>query len=94
MATYFMFGKYTPAAIEGVGADRTRKAIELIEDLGGKVRGIYGLLGQHDLVLILDLPDTGTAMKISVALHGMTGIAFSTEPAVSVDEFDQLMSRD
>ena len=91
MATYFMFGKYTPDAIRGVSPDRTRKAIELIEDHNGKVQGIYGLLGEHDLVLILDLPDTGTAMKISVALHRMTGISFCTEPAVSVEEFDHLM---
>ena len=92
MSTYFMFGKYTPDAIKGLGPDRTRKAIELIEDHDGTVQGIYGLLGEHDLVLILDLPDVGRAMQISVALHRMTGIAFCTEPAVSVEEFDRLMS--
>lgn len=92
MSTYFMFGKYSPGAIEGLSPDRTRRAIELIEDHDGKVEGIYGLLGEHDLVLILDVPDVGRALQISVGLHKMTGIGFSTEPAVSVDEFDRLIN--
>jgi hypothetical protein len=30
-------------------------------------------------------------MKVSVALHKLTGISFSTSPAVQVEEFDRMM---
>jgi hypothetical protein len=32
------------------------------------------------------------AMKASVGLHKLTGIAFTTAPAVSVEVFDNLMA--
>jgi uncharacterized protein with GYD domain len=51
---------------------------------------MHALLGQNDLVFIADLPGNDTAMKASVALAKTTGIAFSTSPAVTVEEFDKL----
>jgi hypothetical protein len=41
-------------------------------------------------VLIVDLPDTARAMATSAALAKSTGIAFTTAPAVTVEEFDKL----
>jgi uncharacterized protein with GYD domain len=91
MATYFMFGKYSAEAMKGMSADRTEKAAALVKKYGGEVKSAYALLGEHDLVLIVELPDTGQAMKTSVALSKLTGIAFTTSPAVSVEEFDKMM---
>jgi uncharacterized protein with GYD domain len=51
----------------------------------------YALLGQHDLVLIAELPDTEHAIKASVELSKLTGIAFTTSPAVAVEDFDKLI---
>jgi uncharacterized protein with GYD domain len=62
----------------------------MIEKFGGKLNSAYAILGEQDLVLITDFPDTETAMKTSVALSKMLGIGFSTAPAVMVERFDQL----
>jgi len=51
------------------------------------------MLGEKDLLFILAFPRMEQAMKASVALSKMTGIAFTTCPAVSVEEFDRLMAR-
>lgn len=91
MATYLMFGKYTSAAAKGISADRTAKASDLVKQLGGQVKEIYALLGEHDLLLVVDLPDTATAMKASIALLEMTGVSFSSVPALPVAEFDRLV---
>ena len=93
MATFFMFGKYTADALKGISPDRTKKAVETLVNFGGKVDSMYTLLGEHDLVLIVDFPGIGEAMKASVALSKQTGIGFSTEPAISVDQFDKLMMK-
>ena len=90
MSTFFMFGKYSSEAVKQISAERTGKATSLIEGFGGKVNSMYALLGQHDLVLIVDLPGVEEAMKTSLALSKLTGIAFSTSPAVSVDTFDKI----
>ena len=91
MATYFMFGKYSPEGMKGISAGRTTKTLALIKKHGGELRAGYALLGDVDLVLIVDLPDTAQAMKTSAALTKLLGVSFSTAPAVSVEEFDKLM---
>ena len=91
MATYFMFGKYSLEGMKGISAGRTAKTLALLKKYGGEFKGGYALLGDVDLVLIVDLPDTGQAMKTSAALGKLLGVSFSTAPAVSVEEFDKLM---
>ena len=93
MATFFMFGKYSADALKGISAKRTEKAAALVEKFGGEVKSGYALLGEYDLVLIVELSDTEQAMQTSVALSKLTGIAFTTAPAVSVEAFDRIMDK-
>jgi len=92
MATYFMFGRYSPDAMKEISAERTDKAVALVKKYGGEVKSGYALLGEHDLVLIVDLPDTEQAMKTSIALTKLLGISFSTSPAATMEDFDKMMA--
>lgn len=92
MATFIMFGTYSEEAMSEISPQRTDKAVQVIEGLKGKIISLYALLGEADLVFIVDFPDIQHAMKASVALNKATGIAFTTAPAVTVNEFDKLMS--
>jgi uncharacterized protein with GYD domain len=91
MATYFMFGKYSLEAVKAINPKRTDDAVALIRQNGGELKSGYALLGDVDLVLIVDLPDTERAMKTSAALGKLLGISFSTAPAVSMADFDKFM---
>ena len=91
MATYMLFGKYSQDLVKKISARRTDKATELINKYGGEVKSGYALLGETDLVLVLELPDTEHAMKVSVGLSKLLGISFRTAPAVSVEDFDKIM---
>lgn len=90
MGTFFMFGNYSPDSIQKISAKRTGETKALIEKFGGKLKSGYALLGEKDLVLIVELPGKEEAIKTSVALSKMLGIGFSTAPAVTVETFDQL----
>lgn len=92
MATFLMFGKYSAQALQDMSAARTQQAVEAIKKLGGEVQAMYATLGEHDLVLVVSLPGAAEAMKVSVALGRMTGIGFTTAPAVTVEEFDKLLA--
>ena len=92
MKTFFMFGKYTPEAIREMSIERTQQVISEIRNLGGEITAMNALLGEYDLLFCVTLPDIEDAIKASVALHKLTGITFSTSPAVTVETFDQLMS--
>ena len=89
--TFFMFGKYSSEAMGEINAKRTAAARDLIEKLGGSIKAMYALLGQYDLVLIVELPTMTDAMKAAVAMGRETGISFCTAPAITVAEFDKLL---
>lgn len=92
MTSFFLFGSYTQDALDGIDADRTKKAEEVINGYGGKLRSVYALLGEYDIVMIVDLPGVPEALQISIALTRDTGIAFSSCPAIAVADFDRLAS--
>jgi uncharacterized protein with GYD domain len=91
MATYVMFGRYSPETLKAVSAQRTDEALAIVKKYGGKFKAGYALLGEVDLVVVLDLPDTKRAMQASAALTKLLGVSFRTAPAVTVEEFDKLM---
>jgi len=92
MPIFMMFGKYSSEALKGISADRTKKAIDIIKNHGGKVISMYAVLGEHDLVFTLDFPDSEKALASSVVLNKLTGISFTTSPVVEVEKFDKLMA--
>jgi uncharacterized protein with GYD domain len=93
MPIFMMFGKYTGNSLKNVSAQRTKKAVKIIEKNGGKVIAMYAVMGEHDLVFTLDFPDLDKALSASAALNMLTGISFSTSPVVDVEKFDHLMSK-
>lgn len=91
MQTFVMMGKYSAEAVKDISANRTEKAVGLIKELGGKVLSMYALLGGYDLVLITEFPSLQVAMKASLGLDILTGISFSSYPAISVADFDKML---
>jgi uncharacterized protein with GYD domain len=92
MATYFLFGKYSSDAMKDMNAARTVKANKLIQKHGGKIKSIYALTGEKDLVIIATFPGTEKAVKSSIAITKLTGIAFTTSEAIAVEDFDKMIS--
>ena len=84
MATYLMFGSYTIDSVKKISPQRTDDAEDLIKKHGGKLKGGYALLGEDDILLIVELKDAERAMQASVALSKLLGIAFTTAPAVPI----------
>jgi uncharacterized protein with GYD domain len=92
MPIFMMFGKYSSEALKGISPERTDKAVEVIKKNGGKVISMCAVLGEHDLVLTLDFPDSEKALAASVELNKLTGITFTTSPVVEVEKFDKLIA--
>ncbi len=92
MATFLMYGKYSPDALKEMSADRTQRAVDLTGQFGGKIESMYATLGEHDLVFVTSFPGLEDAIRASVELTRMTGISFATAPAVTVEEFDKMIS--
>ncbi|MFH1825323.1 MAG: GYD domain-containing protein [Candidatus Firestonebacteria bacterium] len=87
---FLMLGKYSLDAVQKISTDRTEKVVSLIEKAGGKVNLMYVLLGSYDLVFLVDLPNIQKVIKASIAITKLTGISFTTFPAIDVEEFDKI----
>lgn len=89
MATFMMFGRYSAQGLKGISAKRTEETKALIKEHGGELLSGYAVAGGIDIVLTVELPDNARAMAVSAGLTKLTGVAFTTSPAVTLEEFDK-----
>lgn len=57
----------------------------------GEIVAQYTLLGEDDLLFIINFPSVDDVIKTSVALNKLTGISFHSVPAVPVEQFDKII---
>lgn len=91
MTTFIMTGKYSVESIKQISGERTTKGVQIVQQCGGKFVAAYATMGETDLLVIVEFPGVGEAIRASVALNKALGIAFSTVPAIRVEEFDKLV---
>ncbi|MFO1126069.1 MAG: GYD domain-containing protein [Methylocystis sp.] len=92
MPKYLFQATYSAEGIKGVERDTAsgRKAAlkKAIEALGGKLEAFYLSFGEHDWVLLADLPDNVSATAFSFAVSGSGLLRVTTMPLVTVEETD------
>jgi len=79
MAAYRMLGRNSMDAIKAIIEKRTDMASCLNKQDGGVLGAGYTLLGEVDLVLIVDIPNTESAMKASATLSKLLGITLEQQ---------------
>ena len=92
MTTFLMFGKYSAEGIKGISAARTVEAQKIIKMNSGEMVSAYILLGENDLLLIVNFPGIDEVIKSSVALSKLFGISISTSPAITAEHFDKIVA--
>ncbi len=74
MALYVMLGNLKGEAFGKLESleERDRKLKGLMESLGGKIVGLYYMIGRYDFVLIFDMPAKENLVKLLAILgkHG------------------------
>jgi len=91
MPKYITLFRYT-GAIEGGGPERFAEAKQIVEDEGGEILAVYGVLGPYDIVSVFESPDNRTAMKGAAKVGNLIGAKTVTMPAVERDDFLQLLT--
>jgi uncharacterized protein with GYD domain len=70
MAYYMIQSAYTPqgwAALVKNPHDRLEAVRPVVERLGGRIMSGWMMLGEYDLMLILDMPDNASVAALSIA---------------------------
>ena len=92
MAKYLIQGSYTVDGIKGLlkeGASGRRNAVkQAVEGLGGRLESIYYAYGDADVFVIADVPDTVSALALSLAANASGTVKVTSTPLITVEEFD------
>jgi uncharacterized protein with GYD domain len=74
--------------------DRIEKVTPAIDGLGGRVECAYYAFGEHDIVLICEMPDNATAAAFALAVGaGGTVGSYKTTVLLTPEEAVQAMTK-
>jgi uncharacterized protein with GYD domain len=73
--------------------ERHKRAVEHAEERGAKVLASYALVGQYDFLVVLEAPDTKTAVYVLTkeAEHG--NVRYQTMQAIPMANFSELVEK-
>ena len=96
MAKYLVQASYSAEGLRGLAKENAsgRKAAvqSAVKAAKGKLEAMYFCFGEHDVMLIVDLPDNASAAAISLAAGASGMVRLSTTPLLTVDEVDQALA--
>lgn len=97
MPKFMIKASYNAEGVKGIvkeGGTARRDAInKLIVSLGGQIEAFYFAYGDNDAFVIVDLPDTSTALAISLAVNATGAVRCNTMPLITAEEMDAARSR-
>ncbi|MCK5423141.1 MAG: GYD domain-containing protein [Deltaproteobacteria bacterium] len=89
MQTYVTLWKYTKDGLMDI--KKTPKRFEFVKKVinsaGGKLLSIYGLVGEYDVVTVMEMPDEKAAAATILKICSTGRITSQTMIALSLDDF-------
>jgi uncharacterized protein with GYD domain len=97
MPKFLVEASYTAEGHKGLAKEKAsgRKAVvaQAIKKLGGKLEAMYFCLGEHDVILIADLPDHLSAAALGSAACATGMVHTKTTVLLTVAETDEALSK-
>lgn len=89
MPIYITLWKYTRDGLVDIHNTRARFAgvKKIIESQGGKLREIYALIGEYDIITIVEMPNKSALTAAILKICASGRITANTLTAMHVEEF-------
>ena len=89
MPAYVTLWKYTRDGLMDMKntPNRYEAVKKIISDAGGKLLSIYGLVGEYDVVTIMEMPDEKVAASTILKICSKGRITSQTMTALPIDDF-------
>ena len=92
MSKYLIEASYTNDGVKGVlreGGSGRRAAIEqLITAAGGTVESFYFVFGDHDVIVVVEMPDNATMAAVSLGVSAAGGARTAVRVLLTPEEID------
>ena len=95
MQTYITLFKFTDQGIKNI-KDIPRlmeEAIKNFEAMGGKVIGLYTLMGEYDIITIGEAPSDEIVMTFKMALGSRGNVRTTTLKAFTKEQFGAMVKK-
>ena len=95
MPTYIGLYKLTDQGVKTIkdAPGRVEDAIKGAEALGGKVIGVYSVMGEYDYVTIGEFPSDENAMTFAMTLGSRGTVRSTTLKAFTKEEFAEIVKK-
>lgn len=93
MMTFATLVNFTQKGAESIGESKNRfaKFEALVKEAGGRIVAAYGLLGDHDLLVIGEFPDEKAMTRTLVQVASWGTVSTKTLTAIPIKEFYALV---
>ena len=93
MPTYIALLRWTKQGMRNVkeSPSRVKEARQAFKAAGGRVKDIYLVTGQYDLVAAVEAPDDETAARLALALNAQGNVRSETLRAFTEEEFRRIV---
>ena len=95
MPTYVLLIKWTDQGIKAVkdAPKRAEAGIKAFEALGGKMHGVYLVMGEYDYVAVGEAPSDEVATAFSLGLSSLGNSRTTTLRAYTIPEFAAIVKK-
>jgi uncharacterized protein with GYD domain len=97
MPKYLIEASYTHEGVEGVrtkgGSSRRDAVAHTADSLGGQLDAFYFAFGDHDAVVIVDLPDNEAAAAVALSVDSAGGATTRTTVLLTPEQVDDAAKR-
>ena|SRR6185436_10215821 len=97
MAKFLIEASYSAEGMKGLqrdkGAGRTAAIKSALKAVDGQLECVYWCLGERDVILIADLPDTQSACALATTVSASGLVRTKTTPLLSADELDRALNK-
>ena len=94
MPTYITLIKYTQKGVENMKESPSRldAAKALFKSMGAEIKAFYLTMGQYDAIVISEIPDEETGMKLAITLGAAGAIRTEGFRAFDEDEYRKIIA--
>jgi uncharacterized protein with GYD domain len=95
MQTYILLIKMTEQGIKDVknAPKRIEMAQQALEGMGGKMVGMWAVMGDYDYVAVGDIPSDEVAMQFLLGLGALGNARTTTLKAFTKDQFAEIVGK-
>jgi uncharacterized protein with GYD domain len=97
MAKYLIEASYSAEGLKGLQKDkasgRKQAVTKLLEGLEGKLEAMYYAMGEHDVILIVDVPDIVTAAALSLTVSATGLVRTKSTALMTIEETDRALAK-